>query len=116
MPAGVRLRVSLGNWVSRAFYRGAGSDLERLATLPALPETIDEVRAVGASLGANEEDLKLGAQATEAAVKQAQLNQYRVVYFATHGLGAGQTAEVAKGTAEPALVFLKSTENSYDAR
>jgi CHAT domain-containing protein len=38
-------------------------------------------------------------------VKHARLDQYRVLHFATHGLLAGQTATLAEGTAEAALVL-----------
>ena len=42
---------------------------------------------------------------TETAVKIMPLDRYRVVHFATHGLLAGETAQLAKVHAEPALVF-----------
>ena len=45
------------------------------------------------------------ADATETRVKQAKLDQYRIVYFATHGLLAGDVADFAKLNAEPALVL-----------
>ena len=41
---------------------------------------------------------------TETAIKKATLNKYRIVHFATHGLLAGETAQLAKEHAEPALV------------
>jgi CHAT domain-containing protein len=87
-------------------YRGLRADLDVLANaLPALPETADELRAVAKSLGAPQSELRLGAAATETAVKQAKLDQYRIVYFATHALVSGETAQVAKGMAEPALAL-----------
>ena len=43
--------------------------------------------------------------ATETAVKHAKLDQYRVVYFATHGLVSGDLDEFAKGKVEPALAL-----------
>ena len=48
-----------------------------------------ELMAVGRILGADPHDLLTGANATETAVKQADLASYRVVYFATHGYVAG---------------------------
>jgi len=39
------------------------------------------------------------------AYKQAKLDQYRIIYFATHALVSGETAQVAKGMAEPALAL-----------
>src|SRR5262249_58952893 len=41
----------------------------------------------------------------ETAVKQAKLDQYRIVYFATHGLVSGQLEHFAKSKAEPALAL-----------
>jgi CHAT domain-containing protein len=43
--------------------------------------------------------------ATVTAVKQAKLDQYRIVYFATHGLVSGDLERFAKSKAEPALVL-----------
>jgi CHAT domain-containing protein len=99
-----------------SFYRGGTANLEVLAkALPALPETADELRAVGKSLGASEADLKLGSAATVTAVKQTKLDQYRIVYFATHALVSGKTEQVAKGSAEPALVLsLPATASAFD--
>ena len=48
-------------------------------------------------------DLFLGADATESRVKKEKLDQFRIVYFATHGLLAGEVADFAKLNAEPAL-------------
>ncbi len=41
-------------------------------------------------------DLKLGLNATVTAVKQAKLDQYHIVYFATHGLVSGDLERFAK--------------------
>ena len=83
--------------------------------LPPLPETADELRAVAKSLGADEADLKLGSAATVTAVKQTKLDQYRIVYFATHALVSGETEQAAKGLAEPALVLsLPVTATAFD--
>src|SRR5439155_20269649 len=46
-------------------------------------------------------DILLGRNATVTAVKQAPLANYRMVYFATHGLVAGDI----KGVAEPSLAL-----------
>jgi CHAT domain-containing protein len=43
--------------------------------------------------------------ATETAVKQAKLDQYRIVYFATHALVAGDLKAFAQAKAEPTLVL-----------
>jgi CHAT domain-containing protein len=51
--------------------------------------------------------------ASETTVKQAKLDTYRIVYFATHGLVAGEVEKFAKVKAEPALALTipeKATE------
>ena len=72
---------------------------------PQLAETVDELREVGASVHADPGDIILGADATEARVKREQLDQYRIVYFATHGLLASDVADFTKLNPEPALVL-----------
>ena len=89
-----------------SFYRGVTADTTALAkALPALPETADELRAVAKILGAKPEDIKLGEAASVTAVKKEPLATYRVVYFATHALVAGEVEKFAKVKAEPALVL-----------
>jgi CHAT domain-containing protein len=89
-----------------SFYRGVTADTTALAeALPALPETADELRAVGNELGAKLEDIKLGEAASVTDVKHERLDNYRVVYFATHALVAGEVEKFAKMKAEPALVL-----------
>ena len=85
-----------------AYYRGTQADLDALRNgLPQLPETADELRAVAKRLGTPESEIHLGEEATETAVKQAHLDDYRIIYFATHGLVAGDI----KSLAEPALAL-----------
>jgi CHAT domain-containing protein len=94
-----------------SFYRGVTVDTTALAeALSALPETADELRAVAKILGATSEDIKLGDAATVTTVKNQRLDNYRVVYFATHALVAGDVEKFAKVKAEPALV-LSTPEN-----
>jgi CHAT domain-containing protein len=89
-----------------SFYRGSQLDVRSLAeSLPQLPGTRTEVEAIAKSLDVGEGDIKLGLAATEEAVKQSKLDDYRVVYFATHGLVAGDLQGFTKAKAEPALVF-----------
>lgn len=88
------------------FYEGGRPDLSSLAkALQQLPETANEVRAIGEVLKADRNDLKLGIFASEATVKQTKLDDYRIVYFATHGLVAGEVEKFAKVKAEPALAL-----------
>ncbi|MBV9459758.1 MAG: tetratricopeptide repeat protein [Bradyrhizobium sp.] len=84
------------------FWQGAGVDRGKLAlALPQLPDTADELKAVANDLGASAADIHLGADASETTVKRAALADYRIVYFATHGLVAGDI----KGVAEPSLAL-----------
>ena len=65
-------------------------------------------------LGATSEDIKLGEAASVTTVKKEPLANYRVVYFATHALVAGEVEKFATVKAEPALVLSipeKSTED-----
>jgi CHAT domain-containing protein len=84
------------------FWQGAGVDQAKLAeALPSLPDTADELKAVALTLGAPTSEIHLGKNASETEVKFAPLADYRVVYFATHGLVAGDV----KGLAEPSLAL-----------
>lgn len=59
-----------------------------LLQMPPLPDTADEVRAVAASVGgASADDIITGKPFTDDAVKaRTDLADYKVLYFATHGL------------------------------
>lgn len=84
------------------YWRGAGIDRSLLASaLPSLPDTADELKVVALELGASSSDIHLGRDASVTTVKHAPLADYRIIYFATHGLVAGDI----KGLAEPALVL-----------
>jgi CHAT domain-containing protein len=84
------------------FWRGAGVDRARLAqALPQLPDTADELNAVARDVGATDADIHLGRDASETTLKRAALAQYGIIYFATHGLVAGDV----KGLGEPSLAL-----------
>ncbi len=84
------------------FWRGAGVDRARLAqALPQLPDTADELNAVAKDVGAADGDIHLGRDASETTLKRAPLAQYSIIYFATHGLVAGDI----KGVGEPSLAL-----------
>ena len=101
-----RQKVAALNRSLTSFYRGVTADTRALAeALPALPETADELRAIAKILGAGSEDIKLGEAASVTTVKKEPLANYRVVYFATHALVAGEVEKFAKVKAEPALVL-----------
>jgi CHAT domain-containing protein len=77
----------------KRFYSGTQIDVVSLGEhLEQLPETRKEVQTIGKELKADAKDIILGAAATVTAVKQAKLDQYRIRYFATHGLVAGDIA------------------------
>jgi CHAT domain-containing protein/tetratricopeptide (TPR) repeat protein len=89
-----------------SFYRGTEIDVAAIGEhLPQLPGTRKEVKEIAAELKADPSDIRLGLAATETAVKQAKLDQYRIVYFATHGLLSGDLEGFAKSRAEPALAL-----------
>jgi CHAT domain-containing protein len=101
-----RPKVAALNRSLTSFYRGMIPDTNALAeALPALPETADELRAIAKVLGAKPEDIKLGEAASVTEIKHERLSNYRVVYFATHALVAGEVENFAKVKAEPALVL-----------
>ena len=84
------------------FWQGVGVDRARLAqALPQLPDTADELKGVASDLGVAASDIHLGADASETTVKRTKLSDYGIVYFATHGLVAGDV----KGLAEPSLAL-----------
>src|SRR5262245_29504492 len=88
------------------FYEGGQPNLISLTkALPQLPDTADEVRAIAETLKGDKSDLKLGVFASEWTVKETKLDDYRIVYFATHGLVAGEVEKFAKVKAEPALAL-----------
>jgi len=94
------------------YWRGAQIDRDKLAqSLPELPDTAIELQSIAAKLNVSSSDLYLGRNATETAVKRMPLAEYRIVYFATHALVAGDI----KGVAEPSLVLsIPSTPTEFD--
>ncbi|WP_159980811.1 MULTISPECIES: CHAT domain-containing tetratricopeptide repeat protein [unclassified Novosphingobium] len=74
--------------------------VDALAQLASLPDAARELRDM-ASRFRGTSQLLIGTQATETAVKQAPLEQARVIAFATHGLVGG----ALRGMVEPALVM-----------
>jgi CHAT domain-containing protein len=103
-PSGT-MQVAARSLMTRSytdFFAGVGVDRTKLAqALPALPDTADELKAVAKDLGAPPSDIHLGKDASETTVKRLPLADYRIVYFATHGLVAGDI----RGLAEPSLAL-----------
>jgi CHAT domain-containing protein len=92
---------------SGSFASGDGTNVcestrQALLRLPELPDTADEVRKVGASFhGSGGEDLMIGKTFTDEAVRsRTDLGDFKVLYFATHGLLPQPSACLP----EPALV------------
>ncbi len=88
--------------------QGAAADPALLRALPPLPDTAGEVEAVGRSLGATPGSILLGAAATEPALRAERLDQYAVLYFATHGMLPGEL----HCQAEPGLVLTPGNGSS----
>jgi CHAT domain-containing protein len=92
-----------------SFFRGPYTNLIAIRAQSPLPETAQELCAVARELGLEHADVDrvvyLGERATETAIKslneQHELEQYRVVQFATHGVLAGAW----RGLAEPGLIL-----------
>jgi len=95
-----------------SYWRGGAADLDALRRdLPPLPETETELKAIATKLGTDRSEVVLGRAATEGAVKASRLDQFRIVYFATHGLVAGEV----RGLGEPALALtLPATPSEID--
>ena len=87
--------------LAAACQQSGPADPALLRALPPLPNTAAEVEAVGSSLGAQPGSILTGGAATEAAVRAQNIGQYRVLYFATHGLLPGEL----HCQSEPALVL-----------
>jgi CHAT domain-containing protein len=86
---------------AKAYYRNGAPDIVQVKSLPPLPSADAELHALARALGQSNAEVLTGAQATETAVKHADLSKASVIAFATHGLVAGDL----DGLAEPALVF-----------
>jgi CHAT domain-containing protein/Tfp pilus assembly protein PilF len=112
-PAGQRTasRTATPTRAYTEFRQGAEGDHTKLSRLPPLPETADELNAIAKKLGAPASDIHLRADASVTSVKRAPLSDYRIVYFATHGLVAGDV----KGLAEPSLALsIPRQPSDYD--
>jgi len=81
-----------------------------LKDLPQLPDTREEVHNMAVAMGADlSKDVFFGSDATETRVKNSNLEIYRIVAFATHGLVAGDL----DGLNQPAIA-LSSPEISEE--
>lgn len=92
--------VQLASAAGAAPFRSA-ENARRLADLPPLPAAAEELAALGKALGARQSRVLTGADATEAALRSADLATIDVLALSTHGLVAGEL----DGLDEPALVL-----------
>ena len=97
------------------FPRAEGlADTTQLRRLVPLPETADELCVAARSIGADADAVYLGARATERTVKtlsaSGRLADYKIVYFATHGVSAGDIA----GVTEPGLILTPPAQAGED--
>lgn len=79
---------------------------ELLRSLSSLPDTAREIASVAMALGGGKNDILLGKQATEAALRAHNLSDYRIIYFATHGLLPGEI----RCQAQPGVVLTPPDE------
>jgi hypothetical protein len=84
-----------------ALFDDALADVAGVRQLLPLPETANELRAIAKTLGAGDDALLLGRNATGTVVRSLDLSNNRIVAFANHGLLAGEI----EGTGEPAPVL-----------
>lgn len=98
---GERPPVLMADAGDAGFFRGSLADVEAVRDLAPLPQTGPELKRLASVLGSGDADVRLGADATETAVKTADLSATDILAFATHGLLSGDL----KGLAEPALVL-----------
>jgi CHAT domain-containing protein len=95
--------------VSRSMVRRNAKDptapskpSSNLELLQPLPDTAEEVREIAKILRADaNRDVHLGRRASEQALKNTDLSNYRVVMFATHGLVPGELPDLN----QPALAL-----------
>jgi CHAT domain-containing protein len=79
-----------------------GVDSMQLAQLPRLPDTAEELKSIALALQADPAKvLNLGKDANEKTVKMANLSNFKIIAFATHGLVPGEL----DGLTQPALAL-----------
>lgn len=82
------------------------ADLTKLfAELPRLPSTREEVESIARYLNIDRSNVYFGQDASEDNIKHQKLDQYRIVYFATHGLIGNDIKNINDGLIESALVL-----------
>jgi CHAT domain-containing protein len=61
-------------------------EIEAIAKLPRLPGSVAELQAARQALGGASQDIHLRRDFSEATIEKARLQDYRVIYFATHAM------------------------------
>jgi CHAT domain-containing protein/tetratricopeptide (TPR) repeat protein len=89
----------------QGMFKGKLADVDVLRAQCPLPEASFELKCVAESLGVPQSQIQVREKATETAVKQAPLERYQIVHFATHGLLASETKQATGSLAEPALLL-----------
>jgi CHAT domain-containing protein/tetratricopeptide (TPR) repeat protein len=99
-----------------SLFRGVQADIEQIRNQAPLPETADELCEIARRLGVPDREIMLGADATEARLKdlseQGRLAEYAIVHFATHGALSGQIV----GSAEPGLILTPPPKGTEDPK
>lgn len=105
------LRGASGGGVDRV-VQDCQLDAKALGQLPRLPETATELRTLALTLGAKQEQaVVLGRQATVPAVQASNLQNFRIIAFATHALLPGELDCLT----EPALALTpQASTNASD--
>ncbi|MEP3891404.1 MAG: CHAT domain-containing tetratricopeptide repeat protein [Hellea sp.] len=83
------------------YYRSGIADFQSLSLLPPLPHAKSELESIGDTFKSFTTKLMTGKDATELDIKNADLDKYSIIVFATHGLVSGEF----EGQSEPALVL-----------
>lgn len=97
--------------------QGQPISADLLRALTPLPETATEAGVVAHLLGSGEA-VHVGADASEAVLRQQPLDQYRVLYFATHGLLPGELhcqAEPGLALSPPATTTTRATDGLLES-
>jgi CHAT domain-containing protein/tetratricopeptide (TPR) repeat protein len=104
-------RFTAFNAVRSRGLSGITSNLrDKLAGLPALPETAVELQRMAGLFPEGEATLILGENATKPTVLQSHPDRYRILAFSTHALMAGQLP----GLSEPAIVLTPDGKSEWD--
>ncbi|MEP3891403.1 MAG: CHAT domain-containing protein [Hellea sp.] len=101
---------SSANGPGQTYILRGSAGVTRIADLPELENSLQEMQNVAQSLSYKTELILSGAEANEAIVKSLDLKDYSVVLIATHGLVAGEISQ----NSEPALVMSANDDDPFD--